>query len=185
MFLSVLPQNADPSGDTVLSWTALPPMKDAHPAGTVQVGAQAGAALIFALTQTPPADALAAQAIAWPTGPALMRVDEVCFPVGAVAHRHTHSGAGFRVLVRGSLRIEADHHQVMRVGDSWFEPADTPVRAVALQDQGVTSFVRCMLVPLALKGQSTFKLADPADSTSPRLQMTHRHIDHPVYVDAG
>ena len=55
----------------------------------------------------------------------------------------------------------------------------------ALQDQGVTSFVRCMLVPLALKGQSTFKLADPADSTSPRLQMTHRHIDHPVYVDAG
>lgn len=128
---------------------------------------------------------LAGQRIDWPDGPALLRVDEVCFPVGAVAHRHTHTGAGFRHLVRGLLRLETgDHNQTMGVGDSWFEPLGTSVRAVAMQDAGVTSFVRCMIVPLAFAGKSTCQLVDPADAAMPRLQMTHRHIDHPIQVDA-
>lgn len=115
-----------------------------------------------------------------------LRLDEVAFPVGAVAHRHTHSGSGWRCLVAGSLRIEAkDHTTIMNRGDCWFEPARSPVRAVALHDSGTTRFVRCMVIPLADLGHSTFQLCAPEDADLPRLQVTHRHFDHPVQVDAG
>jgi hypothetical protein len=115
-----------------------------------------------------------------------LRLDEVAFPVGAIAHRHIHSGAGWRHLVSGELRIVADHNTtVMTVGDCWFEPAYAPVRAVALQASGLTRFVRCRASPLADVGRSTFQLQDPKDTELPRLQMTHRHFDHPVQVDAG
>ncbi|AKS45342.1 Cupin domain protein [Octadecabacter temperatus] len=114
-----------------------------------------------------------------------LRLDEVAFTVGAVAHRHTHSGSGWRHLVAGTLRIEAEHDTtVMSTGDSWFEPAQSPVRAVALQERGDTRFVRCMVIPLADVGQSTFKLQSPKDADLPRLQITHRHFDHVVQVDA-
>ena len=124
--------------------------------------------------------------IAPPHGAWALRVDEVAFPVGAVAHRHTHSGSGWRHLVSGELRIEAEHATtVMTAGDSWFEPAHSPVRAVALQTQGLTRFVRCMAIPFANVGRSTFQLESPEDAALPRLQVTHRHFDHPVQVDAG
>ncbi|MGJ8610450.1 MAG: cupin domain-containing protein [Yoonia sp.] len=114
-----------------------------------------------------------------------LRLDEVAFPVGAIAHRHTHAGAGWRHLVSGELRIEADHHTtVMTTGISWFEPADTPVRAVASQTTGITRFVRCMAIPAAFMDRSTFQLASPDDGNLPRLQVTHRHFDHVVQVDA-
>lgn len=115
-----------------------------------------------------------------------LRLDEVAFPVGAIAHRHTHSGSGWRHLVTGSLRIEAAHDTTdMQPGDSWFEPSHCPVRAVALHDAGVTRFVRCMVIPLADVGRSTFQLEAPEDAELPRLQKTHRHFDHIVQADAG
>ncbi|MDB4213768.1 hypothetical protein N9741_02740, partial [Octadecabacter sp.] len=72
----------------------------------------------------------------------------------------------------------------MSAGDSWFEPANSPVRAVALQGSGVARFVRCMVIPLADVGRSTFKLCAPEDAHLPRLQMTHRHFDHVFQVEA-
>lgn len=171
-----------------LSWVALPNGGTTHPAGQVYIGKVADADLVFGLSKTAlhGADVIATHPVLLPAGPALLRIDEVCFPVGAIAHRHTHTGAGFRVLTRGALQIEAgsDARRIAQ-GDHWFEPADTPVRAVALQSTGVTSFVRCMVVPPQYEGKSTFTLVDLADAELPRLQMTHRHIDHPVYVDAG
>jgi quercetin dioxygenase-like cupin family protein len=172
----------------VLSWTALPANQTLHPAGCVEIGAGINADLIFTLSTVAlsGAEVLATHAVSAQTGPSFLRVAEVCFPVGAIAHRHTHTGAGIRHLVRGELRIEAGGSpKVMSVGDSWFEPADTPVRAVALQPEGVTSFVRCMIVPPEFERKSTFSLVDPNDGHLPRLQMTHRHIDHAIYVDAG
>ena len=187
MFMNILQgQDLVPGAISALSWTAKPENSDAHPAGTVQIGVAADATLIFALSQSPIEDAVAFQQVDWPKGPAFLRVDEVCFPVGAVAHRHTHFGAGFRHLVRGALRLEADGHgQTVTAGESWFEAAQSPVRAVALQREGVTSFVRCMVVAPEFEGQSTFVLVDPADAQLPRLQVTHRHLDHPIYVEAG
>lgn len=129
---------------------------------------------------------LGCEAVCLPPDGWALRLDEVAFPVGAIAHRHTHSGSGWRHLVSGSLRIEAEHDtSVMNAGDSWFEPANSPVRAVALQDVGVTRFVRCMVIPLADVGRSTFQLCAPDDADLPRLQMTHRHFDHVVQLDAG
>lgn len=191
MFMSILTADCiEDQGEIIcaLSWVADANMGESHPAGHVKNGTKAEAKLIFALSHRAleGAHVLASSAIDWPIGSALFRVDEVCFPVGAIAHHHTHCGTGFRHLVRGSLRIEThDHHQIINRGDSWFEPADTPVRAVALHDIGVTSFVRAMIVPVAYDAQSTFKLVDPADAALPRLQVTHRHIDHPIQVDAG
>tara|TARA_R110002051_G_scaffold70936_2_gene127853 strand:- start:11158 stop:11733 length:576 start_codon:yes stop_codon:yes gene_type:complete len=191
MYMSITTRQHELKSETIVcavSWTALPNLDAAHPAGSVCVGVNPNADLIFVLSVAPLSGPfiIAHQSVALPARRALMRIDEVCFPVGAIAHRHTHSGAGFRHLVRGALGIEAqDSTRTMTVGDSWFEPAQTPVRAVALQDTGVTSFVRCMIVPAAFDGQSTFQLVDAADAGLPRLQVTHRHIDHAIYVEAG
>jgi hypothetical protein len=68
----------------------------------------------------------------------------------------------------------------MNEGDSWFEDMNSPVRAVALQDHGVSIFVRAMVIPASFAGKSTFALVDPVDAALPRLQVTHRHIDLPL-----
>lgn len=190
MFISLIRDH--PTGiDHVaaLSWVPNAVLGDAHPAGVVADGLdRSRGGVVFVVSRLAPAgaDVVACHACDMPEGPTLLRVDEVCFPVGAVAHRHTHTGAGIRHFVRGSLRIEADDHtQIMTPGDSWFEGAGSPVRAVALHDHGVTSFVRAMVIPAAYEGKSTFALMDPADADLPRLQVTHRHIDLPFQVDAG
>lgn len=165
-----------------LSWTPRADMAGIHPAGHVTRDLSSGG-LSFVLSQAEltGADVLASHACEMPNDGALLRVDEVCFPVGAIAHRHTHTGAGIRHLVRGALRVEADDHsQTMSVGESWFEAAGSPVRAVALQQSGVSSFLRAMIIPVRYAGESTFALCDLADADLPRLQVTHRHIDLPL-----
>jgi quercetin dioxygenase-like cupin family protein len=157
------------------------------PLGIGEIG-QGDADLNFLVTPKALSGAgvLGCEAISLPPEGWALRLDEVAFPIGAIALRHTHSGSGWRHLVTGSLRIEAGHDtSVMNAGDSWFEPAHSPVRAVALQGRGDTRFVRCMVIPLADVGQSTFQLCAPEDADLPRLQMTHRHFDHVVQVDAG
>ena len=184
MFMSLIKGDVGEGAGAAVSWSPRANMGDVHPAGEVAVGGE----LTFVLTRAPMdgVGVLACDGIDLPKGDALLRVDEVCFPIGAVAHRHTHAGSGIRHLVRGSLRIEAEGHtQIMNAGDCWFEPAGSPVRAVALQDRGVTSFLRAMVIPAAYAGKSTFALADPSDAELPRLQVTHRHIDLPFQVDAG
>ncbi|MCF2872570.1 cupin domain-containing protein [Octadecabacter sp. G9-8] len=150
------------------------------PAGSAQMNGREGD-LFFAITAAVMSgdEALGCQEVSGVQRPWALRVDEVAFPVGAVAHRHTHTGSGWRHLVSGSLRIEAEHGaEIMHPGMSWFEPANSPVRAVALQTVGMTRFVRCMVIPTAYKGRSTFQLCDPEDAALPRLQVTHRHVDH-------
>jgi quercetin dioxygenase-like cupin family protein len=172
-----------------VSWVPQVDMGTVHPAGhAAALDGLPDAGLAFVLSQDPAVGSgvLHGAPSTLPEGPAMLRIDEVCFPVGAIAHRHTHQGAGLRYLIRGSLRIEAaDHTQVMNPGDIWFEPSNTPVRAVALQSAGVTSFVRAMVIPASFAGKSTFSLVDTADAALPRLQMTHRHLDLPLQFDAG
>lgn len=160
-------------------WRADPPCDVDHPAGAAEMG-QGPADIYFAIAETPaePRDGLSCEDITLPPSGWALRIDEVAFPVGAVAYRHTHAGRGWRFLVSGALRIETDHgQQTMAAGMSWFEPENSPVRAVALQASGVTRFVRCMVIPSAFLGHSTFQLCDPADAQLPRLQVTHRHFD--------
>ncbi len=167
-------------------WVEAPERGAGFPAGRALPQAGRGLGVVVTETALSGAGVLGCKAVDLPTEGWALRMDEVAFPVGAVAHRHTHSGAGWRYLVSGSLRIEsAAGEQVMRKGDCWFEPENTPVRAVALHQSGITRFVRAMVIPLSAMGQSTFQLCDPSDGDLPRLQVTHRHFDQPYQVDAG
>jgi quercetin dioxygenase-like cupin family protein len=165
-----------------LSWTPRVDMADAHPAGHITRDLSSdGLSFVLSREKLTGTDVLTSHDCEMPNDGALLRVDEVCFPVGAIAHRHTHTGAGIRHLVRGALRIEADDHsQTLGVGESWFEAAGSPVRAVALQQSGVSSFLRGMIIPAHCVGKSTFALVDPADANLLRLQVTHRHVDLPL-----
>jgi quercetin dioxygenase-like cupin family protein len=189
MFMSVVQIGFGQVDDALVSarWSKSKDMGAAAPLGVAAVG-HVGDDVGFLITTTPlnGPDVLGCEPVSLPFGGWALRVDEVAFPVGAIAHRHTHSGSGWRYLVSGALRIETDHEtSVMQVEDCWFEPAGSPVRAVAMQDSGVTRFVRCMVIPLNDVGRSTFKLHRPEDADLPRLQMTHRHFDHIVQDDAG
>jgi len=179
MYLSVL-RETPLEADLVASWRRGPDDTVSKPAGTAQIGGRAGD-VWFAITPATLTGetVIGSEPITNPPPVWALRVDEVAFPVGAIAHRHVHTGSGWRHLVSGALRIETDEDAtVMEPGMSWFEPAGSPVRAVALQTAGITRFVRCMIIPIDYADRSTFQLCDQKDASLPRLQMTHRHIDH-------
>ena len=86
----------------------------------------------------------------------------------------------------GGLRLESDHDaRDLTPGKSWFEAANTPVKATATLDCGKTSFVRFMVLPAGFEGRSTLTILDTDDAAMPRLQRTHRHIDEIVQLDEG
>lgn len=140
--------------------------------------------LIFGLTaEKPKRDVLACEAVTDLPHPRLLRLDEVSFPPGAIAYRHTHPGPGFRFLRHGALHLQADDHGFDAApGQVWFEPAHSPVRATAGLDHAETRFVRFMVLPPAFQGKPTINILDPADAALPKRQSTHRHVDQ---VDAG
>ena len=178
MYMTVM-RSAPSAANVTASWHRTGGDLAQVPAGIGQIDGQGE--LYFALSDVAlnGADILGCEAVDIGDIPCALRLDEVAFPVSAIAHRHTHTGAGWRHLVSGALRIETDHGaQIMKAGMSWFEPSNSPVRAVALQDSGVTRFVRCMVIPQDFMGRSTFQLCDPKDAELPRLQVTHRHFDH-------
>lgn len=190
MFMSVVDSRFVQSTPSIISarWREINEADFDSPLGQADIGEGAIETLGFLITNhaVSGAGVLGCTPLELPNGGWALRVDEVAFPVGAIAHQHTHTGSGWRHLVGGALRIEAEHGEdVMNVGASWFEPANSPVRAVALQSEGVTRFVRCMVIPMADVGRSTYHLCAPEDAILPRLQVTHRHIDHIVQVDAG
>lgn len=189
MFMCVVNSDCREVDDAIIAahWSRAGDRGHEAPLGVGALG-QSGGEVAFLMTPKALSGegVLGSEPVELPSDGWALRVDEVAFPVGAVAHRHTHTGSGWRHLVSGSLRIEAEHETtVMEAGDSWYEPAQSPVRAVALHDVGVTRFVRCMVIPLADVGRSTFQLQSVEDAELPRLQLTHRHFDHVVQDDAG
>ena len=144
--------------------------------------------LCFMLTKTQGTgkNCLESQVVEVPE-PFLLRLDEVAFPPGAQAYRHVHPGPGFRHLLRGQLRLEADDHSFdAKVGDTWFEAANSPVRATATASEPETRFVRCMILPPHFQGRPTISILDPRDAERPKRQTTHRHVDRILdHFDAG
>lgn len=119
-------------------------------------------------------------------GAFLMRLDQVTFPPGAVAYRHVHSGAGIRYLDQGHLTLQSDDHSFEAlVGESWFEPANTPVRATASLNVAQSRFKRFMVLPLDFAGKPTINILDPQDVKRPKKQTTHRFFEQVVHLDAG
>jgi quercetin dioxygenase-like cupin family protein len=110
----------------------------------------------------------------------LLRCDRVEFPPGGCALRHTHQGPGLRCLVTGAIRIEtggATHRY--QPGEAWFESGPEPVFAAA-SDTDTTAFIRVMVLPRAIRGQSSIRYADPADRDKPRVQRYRIYIDEPI-----
>jgi quercetin dioxygenase-like cupin family protein len=110
----------------------------------------------------------------------LLRCDRVDFPPGGVAYTHTHRGPGVRVLLSGRLQVEVNGQtQDIHPGQCWFEAGPDPVLARAALDQP-TSFVRCMVLPKALRGQPSIRYLLDEDRDKPKTQRYQVFIDDPI-----
>lgn len=112
----------------------------------------------------------------------LMRCDRVDFPLGGVAYTHTHRGPGIRVLLRGGFRVETGGHTIrVGPGEPWFESGPEPVYAAA-SDSELTSFVRVLVLPAELQGQSSIRYVRPEDRDKPRTQRYTVFVDAPIAI---
>lgn len=130
-----------------------------------------GHALAFELVPAPSEGALLSAEVPVGDGePVLLRCDRVDFPPGGVAYLHTHRGPGIRVLLFGSIRIETQGHtRGYTPLQAWFEPGPEPVFA-ATSESEPTAFVRCMVLPPSLKGQSSIRYLRDEDAEKPKPQ---------------
>lgn len=120
------------------------------------------------------------QAIELPPGGALMRCDRVDFPPRGIAYTHTHQGPGIRVLLRGRFRVETNGHAlVLGPGEPWFEHGPDPVYAESVADEP-TSFVRVMVLPVALLGKTSIRYLKPEDQARPKAQTYTVFVDAPI-----
>jgi quercetin dioxygenase-like cupin family protein len=111
----------------------------------------------------------------------LMRCDRVDFAPGGVALPHRHRGGGIRCLIAGTieLRIGDEPPRTLRPGQAWFESGREPVRADA--DPALpTSFIRCSILPRAIRGQSSIMYVDPADAAGGRPRHYTVFVDEPI-----
>jgi len=112
----------------------------------------------------------------------LMRCDSVAFPPGGCAYTHTHQGPGIRCLRDGTIRIDAEgqsHHYAP--GEAWFESGPDPVFAQADADKP-SRFVRVMILPRALKGQSSIRYVRDEDRDKPKSQQYRGYVDEFIEV---
>jgi hypothetical protein len=112
-----------------------------------------------------------------PSAGLLMRADSVSFPSGGCAFLHTHQGPGIRCVIDGGIRIDtAGHSTCYAPGDAWFEAGPLPVFAQGAMDRP-TRFVRCMILPAALKGKSSISYVRPEDRDKPKSQSYKGYVD--------
>ena len=115
----------------------------------------------------------------------LIRCDRVDFPPGGVAYLHTHQGPGIRVLLHGSIRIDtAGRSHDYGPLQPWFEPGPEPVFAAA-SPTDPTAFVRCMVLPARLLGQSSIRYVRDTDAAKPKPQRYTVFVDETLDVSAG
>jgi hypothetical protein len=121
-----------------------------------------------------------ARELALPAGEHLLRCDRVDFPPGGEALLHTHQGPGIRVLLFGEIRIDtqgATH--VYSPGMPWFETGPDPVSAATHAGEP-SAFVRCMVLPRALRGSPSIRYVRDEDRDRPRSQRYTVFVDEPV-----
>lgn len=100
----------------------------------------------------------------------LMRCDRVDFPPGGIAYLHTHQGPGIRCLVQGRIRVETEGNILDRDPfEAWFEGGPEPVLARA-SEEAETAFVRVMILPAALLGESSISYVRAEDRDKPKSQ---------------
>ena len=136
-------------------------------------------ALSFELVPAASDDALLAVPLQLPPSEQhLIRCDRVDFPPGGVAYLHTHRGPGIRVLLQGTIRIKtAGETRAYGPFEGWFEPGPEPVFAAASETEP-TAFVRCMVLPVELRGQSSIRYLREEDAGKPKPQRYTMFVDH-------
>ena len=110
----------------------------------------------------------------------LVRCDRVELPPGGTAYLHTHQGPGIRCLVEGRFRVQSNGfgQTVERYG-AWFENGADPVEAHAVSDT-TAAFVRVMILPAALLGQSSIRYVRESDKDRPKPQRYQVFVDEPL-----
>ncbi len=112
-----------------------------------------------------------------PAGKHMMRCDRVDFPSGGVAYTHIHWGPGIRCLLRGELLVRTeDSESLVRPGETWFETGPDPIYAEASKTEE-TSFIRAMVLPRVLKGQTSIRYVKEEDQDRPKTQQYTRYVD--------
>jgi hypothetical protein len=120
-----------------------------------------------------------------PRGELLMRGDSVAFPPGGCAYLHRHAGPGIRCLIEGGIRIDTHGRSTCYgPGSAWYESGSDPVFAQAAADRP-SRFIRVMILPRALLGQSSFQFVNEEDKSKPRAQQYKVYVDAPISIPKG
>lgn len=120
-----------------------------------------------------------------PAGRYLIRCDRVDFPPGGEALLHTHRGPGIRCLLVGELDVTvAGRTKHLLPLDPWFESGPEPVYAAASQRES-TAFVRVMVLPESLLGESSIRYVREEDVGKPKSQRYTVYIDEPADLLLG
>jgi hypothetical protein len=115
-----------------------------------------------------------------PDAALLLRCDSVAFPPGGCAFLHRHQGPGIRCLIEGGIRIDtAGHSTAYPPGGAWFEAGPEPVFAQAAADRP-SRFIRVMLLPARLLGQSSIAYLREEDRARPKSQRYKGYLDVPI-----
>lgn len=117
-----------------------------------------------------------------PAGDYLMRCDRVDFLPGGVAYTHVHQGPGIRCLACGEFSVTTGGKTMdfLPLGP-WFESGSEPVYAAGAANQP-SAFVRVMVLPARLKGQSSIRYVNPEDKDKPRSQKYSVFIDELIKI---
>jgi len=140
-----------------------------------------GTTLTWTLAEEEPPDALLSREVDLdPSTGWIMRLDQIDFDPGGVAHRHTHPGPGIRYLLFGEITIDSEGEvTTYGPGEPWFERGPDPVLATTTQD-GPTAFIRVLVLPEEWAGKRTIRYVDPADADKPKTQRPTVHSEQPV-----
>ena len=112
----------------------------------------------------------------------LMRCDRVDFPLGGIAYTHTHQGPGIRCLYMGEFDVTVDGRtKHLHPGEAWFEAGPDPVYAEASKTE-LTAFIRVMVLPRRLLGQSSIRYVKSEDADKPKTQKYTVFVDQPIEV---
>jgi hypothetical protein len=123
---------------------------------------------------------LSAMLSSLPEGELLFRGDSVAPPPGGTALTHRHQGPGIRCMVEGAIRIDTHGRSTSYgAGGAWFETGPDAVFAQADLVRP-SRFIRAMVLPRALLGQSSIRYVREEDKNKPKSQTYKVFVDRPI-----
>lgn len=110
----------------------------------------------------------------------IVRCDRVDFPLGGIAHEHTHPGPGIRYLLAGELEVLTEGRSAFYgPGGAWFESGPDPVEARASAHLE-SAFVRVLVLPAEWAGERSIRYVRPEDAEGTPSQRATVFLEHPI-----